>query len=405
MSTKQQRLALMAFSTFMVVRAADASLIWDGDASKGTGVFGTIGSNCASPGTVTAVSDSTQGTVWRFSKPSGLDRCEAHGISVNGSMYVFQNGSTYYLGWRNKLTNLVDNNANFQWKSYPTDGSLQNWPIVIKMISNRVTMIQRQPGSVIKTVWSSAISANTWNHYVVSIHVSDQTLGGWVELWYNGVMQTLSNGSTRWPCRTLDGTNDPKWGVYGATSSAVINYVDGLRVGTTYSDVSAGGATPTPTPRPTSTPTPVSTPTPRPTPTPTPVAGYVEVTPSGSAVTASTNDGNIPANAVDNNLATRWSANGDGQWIQLDLGTARTIGYVNVALYQGNTRTSRFDIQVSNGSGLWTTVWSGSSSGTTTAEQKYDFTDVSARWVRYLGHGNSLNLWNSVSEVSVFAAP
>ena len=30
------------------------------------------------------------------------------------------------------------------------------------------------------------------------------------------------------------------------------------------------------------------------------------------------------ANAVDNNLATRWSANGDGQWLQLDLGTGQT---------------------------------------------------------------------------------
>ena len=40
------------------------------------------------------------------------------------------------------------------------------------------------------------------------------------------------------------------------------------------------------------------------------------------------------------------------------------------------------------------------SSGTTTGEQQFDFTDVSARWVRYLGHGNTVNMWNSVTEVS-----
>jgi hypothetical protein len=128
-----------------------------------------------------------------------------------------------------------------------------------------------------------------------------------------------------------------------------------------------------------------------------------EITPTGSAVTASTHDGNLPQNAVDNNLATRWSANGDGQWIQFDLGTVRSIGSVSIAWYSGNTRTSTFDIQVSDCCGAWTTVRSATSSGTTTAEQNFDFADVSGRYVRYLGHGNSVNGWNSLSEVSIFA--
>jgi hypothetical protein len=72
----------------------------------------------------------------------------------------------------------------------------------------------------------------------------------------------------------------------------------------------SSGATPTPTPTSTPTPTPTSTPTPTPTATatstPTATAtpnGYVEVTPA--TATASTNDGNVPANAVDDNLTTR----------------------------------------------------------------------------------------------------
>ena len=132
---------------------------------------------------------------------------------------------------------------------------------------------------------------------------------------------------------------------------------------------------------------------------------YVDVTPAASGVTASTNDGNVPANVVDGNLATRWSADGDGQWLQLDLGTARTVGYVRVAAYRGDTRQSRFDVQVSSTSGAWTTVWSGSSVGATTALQTYDFTDVSARWVRYVGHGSTASTWNSPSEVNIFAVP
>jgi GH18 family chitinase len=134
------------------------------------------------------------------------------------------------------------------------------------------------------------------------------------------------------------------------------------------------------------------------------VASAQEITPGGSAVTASTNDGNVPPNAVDNSLATRWSANGDNQWLQLDLGTTRTVTYVSIAFYNGNLRTSRFDIQTSTGGGVWTTVWSGSSNGTQTTEQTFDFTDVSARWVRYLGHGNSVNMWNSITEISIFGS-
>src|SRR5262249_51963153 len=52
-----------------------------------------------------------------------------------------------------------------------------------------------------------------------------------------------------------------------------------------------------------------------------------EITPGASGVTASANDGNVPSNAVDNNLDTRWSANGDGQWLQLDLGSVKSVGF------------------------------------------------------------------------------
>jgi chitinase len=165
--------------------------------------------------------------------------------------------------------------------------------------------------------------------------------------------------------------------------------------------------TPTATSRPTATPTQgaTATPTSRPTATPTSTGTtYVEVTPGAGSVTASANDGNLPGNTVDNSLATRWSANGDGQWIKYDLGTTRTLGYVKIAVYSGNARQARFDLQVSTDNAAWTNViTAGLSSGTTTQEQMFDFTDRSARYVRYLGHGNTVNAWNSLYEVSLFA--
>src|SRR6266545_1999185 len=59
------------------------------------------------------------------------------------------------------------------------------------------------------------------------------------------------------------------------------------------------------------------------------------VTPPGSAVTASADDGNVPANTVDNDLSTRWSANGDAQWIRYDLGARKRVTAVLIAFYRG----------------------------------------------------------------------
>jgi chitodextrinase len=128
-----------------------------------------------------------------------------------------------------------------------------------------------------------------------------------------------------------------------------------------------------------------------------------KITVPGSSVTASTSDTNVPANAVDGSLSTRWSGEGDGAWIQLDLGSNKTVAYVKVAFYNGSSRTSTFDIQTSTDGTNFTTVQSGLTSALNDNLQTFDFTDVSsARYVRLVGHGNSSNDWNSYTEVEVW---
>jgi hypothetical protein len=147
-----------------------------------------------------------------------------------------------------------------------------------------------------------------------------------------------------------------------------------------------------------------ATPTPVPTPTPTPGGAFREITPGAGGVTASTNDGNVPANTVDGSLSTRWSANGDGQWIEYDLGATETLAYVTIAFYSGNARQTRFDVQTSSDGTTWSNTLTGAlSSGTSTVEETFDIPDTTARYVRYLGHGNTVNGWNSLTEVSLFA--
>ncbi|TDD54510.1 alginate lyase [Kribbella antibiotica] len=135
-------------------------------------------------------------------------------------------------------------------------------------------------------------------------------------------------------------------------------------------------------------------------------AANVEITPT--SVTASTSDANVATNAVDNNYATRWSGDGDGATLTLDLGATKTVSHLKVAAYKGDERKNDFELQVLNGS-TWTTVYDGLSSGSSTALQTFDFTDQEASKVRYVGHGYQLNsggtgTWNSITEIEVWGS-
>src|SRR3989441_596577 len=125
-----------------------------------------------------------------------------------------------------------------------------------------------------------------------------------------------------------------------------------------------------------------------------------------ASVVASGDDGNVPQNTLDNNLATRWSASGDGQWIRYDLGAVMAVGAVNIAWYRGTEWASAFDIEVSLDSLTWTRAFTGRSSGQTLQPERYDFPTVPGRYVRIVGHGQwsgltLLTLWNSITEVAV----
>ena len=222
---------------------AHASLIWNGDASRGLGVFKNIniqdssGNYVGNPSPngsyVRTANDSTYGTIWDFYKDNNDRRSEAHGANgVTPSI-----GNTYYIGWAFKCTSTVNDNAIFQWKSYGSP-MVQNFPLVIKFINGNVTLQYYPPNASAVNLWSHSVSANTWNKVYLRITVSDQTSGGKVQLWYNGSQQTLSNGSTTYTGKTFDGNAvDPKWGKYGAVGTSMHDYVRHLRIGTALADV------------------------------------------------------------------------------------------------------------------------------------------------------------------------
>jgi hypothetical protein len=165
---------------------------------------------------------------FKFHKVPDDRRCEAKGASG----VTINQGQTYYIGWRFKLSNTVNNNSIFQWKAYGSPMT-QNYPFVLKMINGKITLELYTGGGAKTVLFSQSVVANTYYTNVIMIKASSDGSVGRVSYWFNG-SQKVNNRA----CKTFDGsTIDPKWGIYGASGSTVDSYVKDLKIGTTYGDV------------------------------------------------------------------------------------------------------------------------------------------------------------------------
>ncbi|WP_020616385.1 discoidin domain-containing protein [Paenibacillus daejeonensis] len=120
-----------------------------------------------------------------------------------------------------------------------------------------------------------------------------------------------------------------------------------------------------------------------------------------SVVTASIEGTFPPSHTIDNDLGTFFSADGIGQWVQYDLGETRSVDGVSLAWYLGNTRAFSFEVQGSQDGDVWTSLTTGTSSGTTVELEDYTFTETDARYIRIVGQGNTTNNWMSITEARI----
>lgn len=114
-----------------------------------------------------------------------------------------------------------------------------------------------------------------------------------------------------------------------------------------------------------------------------------------------------PEQVSDGDFQTSWRAKGDGQWVQLDLGAIKLVDTILIAWHAGDQRSADFEVVSSVDGVVWEPLWLGSSGGETLGFESFIFPSVKARYVRYVGHGNDKNTWNSLTEfaVSVTFAP
>lgn len=125
---------------------------------------------------------------------------------------------------------------------------------------------------------------------------------------------------------------------------------------------------------------------------------------SCQTASASSHDGNVPVNVLDNDLETRWSAEGDEEWLQFCFGNDSVpIKSLSMAFFSGDVRSSIFDVEVSTDGETWTSVQENvTSSGSSLELEEFPFSETFwATHLRIIGHGNSVNLWNSYTEVSI----
>ena len=80
----------------------------------------------------------------------------------------------------------------------------------------------------------------------------------------------------------------------------------------------------------------------------------------------------------------------------------RRVSEVGIAWYRGNERRASFDVQVSKDGSNWTRVYRGTSSGKKLDMERVSFSGRDARFVRIVGRGNTMNNWNSITEVGLF---
>jgi len=110
-----------------------------------------------------------------------------------------------------------------------------------------------------------------------------------------------------------------------------------------------------------------------------------------------------PYDTVDGNLGSYWGGQGDGEWIMYEFVNESPVAAVDIKWHTGDQRKAKFDILVSSDKENWITVRSGESSGISKTFERNEISqEGSFKYVKIVGHGNSVNDWNSISEVRLY---
>jgi hypothetical protein len=117
-----------------------------------------------------------------------------------------------------------------------------------------------------------------------------------------------------------------------------------------------------------------------------------------------------PYNILDGNISTKWSSNGDNKWLIMKLAQPFEISHLKIGFLPEQKYVSYFDIYASLDNLFWEPVLiRATSCGFSGEIQIFEFPpSISTKefsYIKFLGHGNSLNSWNNISEFKIFGSP
>jgi hypothetical protein len=241
-----KRLAMMGVlvTALLPSAAARATLLWDGDAKKGTGVFGNV-----QPvnGTITIVDDPTYGKVFKIvCNDNGNTKARSEVSHMKG--IAVSNSGDYYIGWRSKWGPLPTKSGKWQVLSqiHLEGAGAPGGPVPFGLSvpgDGKMHFNAQDQNGKSTSMWDHALPLNSWHHYVVHTKMGETPATGYCEIWFDGVKQTLTNGQQRIPCAMAhaQSTSYWKWGVYrsgvGGSIGQSVHYLARPMLGTSYADV------------------------------------------------------------------------------------------------------------------------------------------------------------------------
>jgi len=102
----------------------------------------------------------------------------------------------------------------------------------------------------------------------------------------------------------------------------------------------------------------------------------------------------------DGQLGTRWFSEGENQWLRAELEKESLIQTIDIAWWKNRERSAVFEIEVSVNGRNWKTALPLTTSASLARDyETYELpVEMQARFVRIVGHGNSVNSSNAIRE-------
>jgi len=112
-------------------------------------------------------------------------------------------------------------------------------------------------------------------------------------------------------------------------------------------------------------------------------------------------DENNERDAVDGDYETYWSVYGENGWLWIKFDDIYEVDYMKIYFYKGDEREYYFSIYSSLDGFNWELIKK-DTSDKKEGFQTFDLPNTNAMYFKYVGNGNSVNLFNSIVEIEIW---